>query len=72
MFLSCLSQINGVLNFADNLCSANHYASDKVRRRADAIAEHRDANRQRARDKLEHLKDFLHLQKFFQVWMMLF
>jgi len=62
-------QINGVLSFADKLVDGNHYASDKIRRKADSLAERRNANRSRAHEKLNRLKDFLHLQKFFQVYM---
>jgi hypothetical protein len=56
-----------VLSFADKLVGENHYASDKIQRKADSLAERRDANRVRALEKLNRLKDFLHLQKFFQV-----
>jgi len=65
--LSMLCQINGVVGTADDLVRSNHYASEKIRRHADSLAERRDFNRQRAQNKLSRLKDFLHLQKFLQV-----
>ena len=67
LWQSVFWQINSVVRSADDLVKSNHYASEKIRRQADSLAERRDVNRQRARDKLNRLKDFLHLQKFLQV-----
>jgi spectrin beta len=59
-------KINTVVRFADELVGTNHYASEKIRRKADSLVERRDANRRRANDKLNRLRDFLQLQTFFQ------
>ena len=67
LWKSVFWQINSVVGSADELVRSNHYAAEKIRRKADSLAERRDVNRQRARDKLNRLKDFLHLQKFLQV-----
>ena len=59
-------KINSVQHLAHQLINDNHYAADKIQRKADSLQERRDANRLRAKEKLERLKDFLHLQKFYQ------
>ncbi|KAK7507079.1 hypothetical protein BaRGS_00001930 [Batillaria attramentaria] len=59
-------KINAVLQFANRLIEDNHFAADKIQKKAENINERRDANRQRADEQLEKLKDQLTLQQFLQ------
>ncbi|XP_056020665.1 spectrin beta chain-like isoform X3 [Ostrea edulis] len=59
-------KINAVLQFANRLIEDQHYAADKVHKKAENISERRDVNRQRAYEQLERLKDQLLLQQFLQ------
>ncbi|XP_013410395.1 spectrin beta chain-like [Lingula anatina] len=60
-------KINLVLQFAERLVDdENHYAADKISKKAENIDERRNANRQRAYEGLERLKDSLQLQQFLQ------
>ncbi|XP_060584243.1 spectrin beta chain-like isoform X5 [Ruditapes philippinarum] len=59
-------KINAVLTFANRLMEDNHYANDKIHKKAENINERRNTNRQRADEQLERLKDQLLLQQFLQ------
>ncbi|KAJ8308165.1 hypothetical protein KUTeg_013039 [Tegillarca granosa] len=59
-------KINAVLQFANRLIDDNHYAADKVHKKAENINERRDVNRTRAYDQLVKLKDQLVEQQFLQ------
>lgn len=59
-------KINAVLLFANRLIDENHFAADKVHKKAETINERRNANRQRADELLDRLKDQLTLQQFLQ------
>lgn len=59
-------KINNVLQFAHRLIEDNNYAADKINKKAENINERRNANRQRAYEQLERLKDQLLLQQFVQ------
>ncbi|XP_033733756.1 spectrin beta chain-like isoform X4 [Pecten maximus] len=59
-------KINAVLQFANRLIEDNHYAADKIHKKAENINERRDVNRQRVYEQLERLKDQLLLQQFLQ------
>ncbi|XP_061173791.1 spectrin beta chain-like isoform X6 [Saccostrea echinata] len=59
-------KINAVLQFANRLIEDQHYAADKVHKKAENISERRDVNRQRAYEQLDRLKDQLLLQQFLQ------
>ncbi len=50
--------------FGDQLCQEGHYAADKVHKKARNMQERRDANREKAANVLEKLKDALALQQF--------
>jgi len=59
-------KINAVLQFANRLMEENHYASEKIQKKAEGINERRDQNRVRADEQLDRLKDQLTLQQFLQ------
>ncbi|XP_052768377.1 spectrin beta chain-like isoform X4 [Mya arenaria] len=59
-------KINAVLTFANRLMEDGHYAADKIHKKAENINERRNANRQRADEQLDRLKDQLLLQQFLQ------
>ncbi|XP_076098573.1 spectrin beta chain-like isoform X12 [Mytilus galloprovincialis] len=59
-------KINAVLQFANRLIEDNHYAADKIHKKAENINERRDVNRNRAGDQLDKLRDQLLLQQFLQ------
>ena len=59
-------KINAVLQFANRLIEDNHYAADKIHKKAENINERRDVNRKRACDQLDRLRDQLLLQQFLQ------
>ncbi|XP_035827834.1 spectrin beta chain isoform X1 [Aplysia californica] len=59
-------KINAVLQFANRLMDENHYAGEKIQKKAESINERRDQNRQRADEQLDRLKDQLTLQQFLQ------
>ena len=44
----------------------NHYATEKIQKKAELISERRDQNRLRADEQLDRLKDQLTLQQFLQ------
>ncbi|CAH2015628.1 unnamed protein product, partial [Acanthoscelides obtectus] len=57
-------KINGVVEFSRRLCDENHFAADKIHKRADNIDERRLANREKAQALLERLRDQLELHQF--------
>ncbi|KAK7104923.1 spectrin beta chain-like isoform X2 [Littorina saxatilis] len=59
-------KVNAVLQFANRLIDENHFAADKIHRKAENINERRNTNRQRADEQLDRLKDQLQLQQFLQ------
>ncbi|XP_064621468.1 spectrin beta chain-like isoform X3 [Lineus longissimus] len=59
-------KVNAVLQFANRLTEENHYASEKITMKSDNIEERRNANRERAYEQLNKLKDSLLLQQFMQ------
>ncbi|XP_069698706.1 spectrin beta chain isoform X3 [Periplaneta americana] len=59
-------KINNVVHFAGRLCDEGHFAADKVHKKADSINERRNANRDRALQQMEKLKDQLQLHQFLQ------
>ncbi|GLH07508.1 Spectrin beta chain [Gryllus bimaculatus] len=59
-------KINSVVQFAQRLCDEGHYAADKVSKKADNINDRRNANRERALEQMERLKDQLQLHQFLQ------
>ncbi|XP_026477327.1 spectrin beta chain isoform X2 [Ctenocephalides felis] len=59
-------KINSVVSFANKLCDEGHYAADKVQKKAENIDERRNANREKALQQLEKLRDQLQLHQFLQ------
>ncbi|RWS10326.1 spectrin beta chain-like protein [Dinothrombium tinctorium] len=59
-------KINSVIQFADRLASENHFASDKILRKADSIKGRRNSNRNKAEQYAEKLKDQLQMHQFLQ------
>jgi len=59
-------KVNGVLQFAQRLCSEDHYASDKISKKAQDISERRNTNHDMAVAQLEKLRDQLLLHQFLQ------
>ncbi|XP_052133456.1 spectrin beta chain [Frankliniella occidentalis] len=59
-------KVNSVVQFASRLNDEGHFDSDKVNRKAQNIDERRNANRQRALEQMEKLKDQLQLHQFLQ------
>ncbi|CAG0924866.1 unnamed protein product, partial [Notodromas monacha] len=59
-------KINTVIQFAHRLCDEGHFASDKIGKKADSIAERRNANREKALGLMERLRDLLQQHQFLQ------
>ena len=59
-------KVNGVLQFAQRLVAEQHFASDKISKKADDISERRNVNHELALAQLEKLKDQLLLHQFLQ------
>jgi len=59
-------KVNNVIQFAQRLEDEGHFAADKAQRKAENISERREANRQRAVQLMERLRDALQLQQFMQ------
>lgn len=59
-------KINSVITFAQKLCDDNHFASDKIHKKAENISERRIANRERAEQQMNKLRDLAQLQQFLQ------
>ncbi|XP_050407107.1 spectrin beta chain isoform X3 [Patella vulgata] len=61
-------KVNAVCNFADRLIEDNHFAADKIAKKAENISERRDANHQKSNEQLDRLKEQLQMQQFIQEW----
>ncbi|ODM93367.1 Spectrin beta chain, partial [Orchesella cincta] len=59
-------KINAVIQFASTLCREGHLQADKIGKKSDSIRERRDANKKKAMDQMEKLKDQLQLHQFLQ------
>lgn len=59
-------KMNGVVQFGDRLQDEGHFAADKIRRKADSIKDRRRANRDKAAQYSEKLKDQLQMHQFLQ------
>ncbi len=59
-------KINAVVQFAQRLEDEGHFASDKAQKKAENVSERREANRQRAVQLMDRLRDSLQLQQFLQ------
>ncbi|VDN06971.1 unnamed protein product [Thelazia callipaeda] len=57
-------KIKAVVSFGDQLCSDGHYAADKIHKKARNIEERREANREKAGQLSQKLRDSLALQQF--------
>uniref|UniRef100_A0A1I8EKU7 Spectrin beta chain n=1 Tax=Wuchereria bancrofti TaxID=6293 RepID=A0A1I8EKU7_WUCBA len=57
-------KIKAVVSFGDQLCSDGHYSADKIHKKARNIEERREANREKAGQSFNKLKDSLALQQF--------
>merc|ERR1719412_2109514 len=59
-------KVNGVLQFAQRLLQEDHFAADKISKKAEDISERRNSNHEMALAQLEKLKDQLLLHQFLQ------
>ena len=59
-------KVNGVLAFAQRLVSEQHFASEKIQKKAEDISERRNNNHELALAQLEKLRDQLLLHQFLQ------
>ena len=59
-------KVNGVLQFAQRLVSEQHFASEKIAKKAEDISERRNNNHELALAQLEKLRDQLLLHQFLQ------
>merc|ERR1712241_1057845 len=59
-------KVNGVLEFAQRLVSEQHFASEKIARKAEDISDRRNTNHEMALSQLEKLRDQLLLHQFLQ------
>merc|ERR1719223_2613635 len=59
-------RVNGVLQFAQRLVSEQHFAAEKIAKKAEDISERRNANHDMALSQLEKLRDQLLLHQFLQ------
>ena len=59
-------KVNAVMMFAQRLASEQHFAADKITKKADDISERRNKNHEMALKQLEKLKDQLLLYQFLQ------
>ncbi|XP_065563390.1 spectrin beta chain-like isoform X3 [Artemia franciscana] len=59
-------KLNAVVQFAQRLMDEGHFQADKVAKKAEGIQERREANRERALQLMEKLKDELQLHQFLQ------
>ncbi|XP_076252536.1 spectrin beta chain isoform X3 [Rhynchophorus ferrugineus] len=57
-------KINSVVEFSRRLCDENHFASDKIGKRADNLDERRLANKEKAQALFERLRDQLELHQY--------
>merc|ERR1719150_2247102 len=59
-------KVNGVLQFAQRLVSEDHFAAEKIAKKAEDISERRNTNHEMALAQLEKLRDQLLLHQFLQ------
>merc|ERR1712241_612174 len=59
-------KVNGVLQFAQRLVSEQHFAAEKIARKAEDISDRRNTNHEMALSQLEKLRDQLLLHQFLQ------
>ncbi|KAG4068736.1 hypothetical protein HA402_002427 [Bradysia odoriphaga] len=59
-------KINSIVHVADALVDKKHYDADRIRKRADNIAERRDGNQNRAKEQQEKLMNQVKLHEFLQ------
>lgn len=59
-------KVNAVVLFAQRLCESGNFAADKIHKKAENIAERRNANYERAVRQMDRLKDQIQLQHFLQ------
>lgn len=57
-------KINTVVQFSNRMVEEGHFAGDKIAKRSDSINERRNANRDKAHEMMEKLKDQLELHQF--------
>ncbi|XP_066961573.1 spectrin beta chain isoform X23 [Macrobrachium rosenbergii] len=59
-------KINGICQFAQRLLDEEHFAADKIQKKAENIEERRQQNRERAMEQMERLRDQLQVHQFLQ------
>ena len=59
-------KINGICQFAQRLLDEEHFAVDKIQKKAENIEERRQQNRERAMEQMERLRDQLQVHQFLQ------
>ena len=59
-------KVNGVLSFAERLVREQHFASEKIAKKAEDIQDRRNSNHEMALAQLEKLRDQLLLHQFLQ------
>merc|ERR1719245_1891128 len=59
-------KVNGVLSFAERLVCEQHFASEKIAKKAEDIQDRRNSNHEMALSQLEKLRDQLLLHQFLQ------
>ena len=59
-------KVNGVLSFAERLVCEQHFASEKIAKKAEDIQDRRNSNHEMALAQLEKLRDQLLLHQFLQ------
>merc|ERR1719461_852461 len=59
-------KVNGVLSFAERLLQEQHFASEKIAKKAEDIQDRRNSNHEMALAQLEKLRDQLLLHQFLQ------
>ncbi|XP_042238845.1 spectrin beta chain-like isoform X1 [Homarus americanus] len=59
-------KINGICQFAQRLLDEEHFAAEKIQKKAENIEERRQQNRDRAMEQMERLRDQLQVHQFLQ------
>merc|ERR1719402_900549 len=59
-------KVNGVLQFASRLCDEDHYAAEKIFKKAEELSERRNSNRGAALSQMDKLRDDHMLHSFLQ------
>lgn len=57
-------KIRGVVQYGDQLCGDGHYSADKIHKKARNIEERRAANREKAQQVLDKLREAVNVQQF--------